>query len=863
MKTGKVRFSMLLVSVLVLLSGAMPMFAGSPLDPGGARDGVSSRPQAAGDEYWDDVFVWDRLNGGIEALATDGTQIYAGGSFTQAGRRGANHIARWDPAANGGQGSWSPLESGVDDEVYAIAMAGMQVYVGGSFTYAGGQPADNIARWDAAANGGQGAWFSLGSGVNGEVEAIAILGTQVYVGGEFTQAGGQRANHIARWDPAANGGQGSWSPLGAGVDDEVLDITVGGGQAYVGGCFTGSGSQSANHIARWDPAANGGQGAWFSLDGGVNDSVMAIAISGEQVYVGGFFTQVGDQAISGIARWDPTANGGQGAWYALGSGTGPNGWVRVITASGTQVYVGGGFEQAGGQPALNIARWDAATNGGQGAWHPLGSGIDRDVSGIAVCGTQVYVGGGFEQAGGQPALNIARWDGSAWHSVGERENRGVTSTVYALAFDGSQLYVGGAFTSAAGQVANGIARWDSAVNEGQGAWFPLGSGLGPVHAIAVSGTQVYVGGGFTQADGLPANYIARWDPAANGGQGAWFPLGNGVDSEVYAIAMAGTQVYVGGDFTQAGEQQANHIARWDPAAHGGQGAWFPLGSGANGRVYAIAAGGGQIYVGGESTLPGSYISRWDPAANGGQGDWFSLDGGVDGTVRDITIDGTQVYVGGGFTQPGNHIARWDPAANGGRGTWSALGGGTDGRVRAIAVSGTQVYAGGEFTQAGGQPANYVAHWDPGANDGQGAWAALGSGTDDQVNDVVVRGVHVYVGGNFTLAGLRSASKLARWSPPGSPESVSISGPTLAPVNRPCLYTAMVSPVTASVPITYTWSPDPQSGQGTSRATYTWSVTGAQTITVRAENVMGAVTGTLGVEVFVGQEVYLPAVLKEK
>ncbi|MDM7991976.1 MAG: FlgD immunoglobulin-like domain containing protein [Candidatus Fermentibacter sp.] len=55
----------------------------------------------------------------------------------------------------------------------------------------------------------------------------------------------------------------------------------------------------------------------------------------------------------------------------------------------------------------------------------------------------------------------------------------------------------------------------------------------------------------------------------------------------------------------------------------------------------------------------------------------------------------------------NHIARWDGSS------WSALGYGVDNNgVCTIAVNGSDVYAGGRFTQAGGNPADYVARWEP-------------------------------------------------------------------------------------------------------------------------------------------------------
>ncbi len=46
-------------------------------------------------------------------------------------------------------------------------------------------------------------WSALGSGTNGFVRALAVFddgtGPAVYVGGQFTTAGGVPANFIAKW----------------------------------------------------------------------------------------------------------------------------------------------------------------------------------------------------------------------------------------------------------------------------------------------------------------------------------------------------------------------------------------------------------------------------------------------------------------------------------------------------------------------------------------------------------------------------------------------------------------------------------------------------------------------------------------
>jgi hypothetical protein len=74
----------------------------------------------------------------------------------------------------------------------ALAMSGSDLYAGGDFTKAGGNPASRIAKWNGTN------WTALGSGLNGTVRALAVSGSDLYVGGSFTTAGGKTAAYIAR-----------------------------------------------------------------------------------------------------------------------------------------------------------------------------------------------------------------------------------------------------------------------------------------------------------------------------------------------------------------------------------------------------------------------------------------------------------------------------------------------------------------------------------------------------------------------------------------------------------------------------------------------------------------------------------------
>jgi hypothetical protein len=220
----------------------------------------------------------------------------------------------------------------------AIAICGNDLYVGGDFTDADGNSnADYIARWNGTNRNALGT-----SPLNGPVYAIAINGTtDVYVGGAFTDAGGvSGANRIARWNSTNN----TWNLVGAvnALNNTVRAIAISGNDVYVGGDFTNAGGVlGANRIARWDIANSN----WnlVGAENAINNPVRAIAISGNDVYVGGDFTNaVGNNANDYITRRTGTA------FVPLGSKTnGPFfGTVNAITVVGTDEYVGACFSTA-------------------------------------------------------------------------------------------------------------------------------------------------------------------------------------------------------------------------------------------------------------------------------------------------------------------------------------------------------------------------------------------------------------------------------------------------------------------------------------------------------------------------------------
>ena len=750
-----------------------------------------SGAKGAGDYRWaDGLNLPDGANGPVYTVVCAGTATYFGGSFSAVGNAAAKNIAKWDGTA------WSALGTGIGngvsyDVVNALAVSGNgELYAGGTFSQAGGIVANNIARWNGTA------WSALGAGaangVNGGVAALAIAGTGgVYVGGSFTQAGSIGANNIAQWNGT------SWNSLGTGIANGANSgvsalIVARSGEVYAGGGFTQAGGIAANGIAKWNGTA------WSSLGigtaNGVNNGVGAVALSGAgDVYVGGNFTRAGGMVASNVAKWNGTS------WSALGAapGYGLSGYVNALAVSVSgELYVGGYF--LGNNTGGHVMKWNGTV------WNVLGTGLvtysNSAAYALAASGNgELYVGGTFTQTAGIAASRVTKWNGTTWSSLGTGIGNGANSYVEAVAVSGrGDVYVGGSFTQVGGIIANQVAKWNGTTWSALGAGTGLGNGVnGTIYTLAVSGSsEVYVGGDFTQAGGIAAYRVAKWDGTTWSGLGT--PTNNGVGGTVYALAVSSRgEVYVGGNFTQTASIAANGLAKWDGTN------WSSLGTGAaNGVTGAVTvikvAGSGEVYVGGAFTQAGGIaannVAKWNGTA------WSSLGigaaNGVDNTVSALAVSGSgEVYAGGSFAHAGGiaatRVAKWNGT------TWSALGtgigSGVSDYVRTLAVSGSgEVYAGGIFVQAGGIVANNVAHWN-----GTG-WSSLGTGLNSFVRSVGVGANNkVYFGGGF--GGVGDISKASVCFAIYDPAAVSAT----APAARPAL---TLTPNPAHGPATLTLPP---------------------------------------------------------
>ncbi|TMQ71523.1 MAG: pyrroloquinoline quinone biosynthesis protein, partial [Candidatus Eisenbacteria bacterium] len=139
----------------------------------------------------------------------------------------------------------------------------------------------------------------------------------------------------------------------------------------------------------------------------------------------------------------------------------------------------------------------------------------------------------------------------------------------------STLYVGGYFTIIGGQQRNSLAALDKTTANAT-AWdpnpnFSLGGAV--VHALAISGSTVFVGGEMDMMNGVNRNHLAAID-LTTGKATSWDP--NALDGAVNALVLSGSTLYAGGVFTVIGGQAHSRVAALD-ATTGAPLAWTPDG----------------------------------------------------------------------------------------------------------------------------------------------------------------------------------------------------------------------------------------------------------------------------------------------
>jgi hypothetical protein len=342
------------------------------------------------------------------------------------------------------QVSWNFVAPSTIGDIRTIISDGADGwYVGGSFS----SITDSVATYTTGytrlvrlrADGTIDPAFSCPVGL-GEVRALALDSTGLYIGGNFTgtnSVGTSARNRIARVRPFNDPSPGAVDAWNPGASSVVRDLALdsANGKVYVCGEFNSIGGTGTNNslttrprIARFPTGATATVDAWnpnlTGLTGFSCNSLALDAVNGK-LYIGGNFTGLGGTGFSidpaetrrGVARLTTGASATLDAWN-------PNVTGRVDSilydAANSKLYMGGTLTSVGAtsgaditpaQTRNRVARLTTGASATLDGWDPNVSIATGDaVSAIAhdTANGFVYLGGIFTTIGGTGRNRIAR-----------------------------------------------------------------------------------------------------------------------------------------------------------------------------------------------------------------------------------------------------------------------------------------------------------------------------------------------------------------------------------------------------------------------------------------------------------------------
>ncbi len=310
-----------------------------------------------------------------------------------------------------------------------------------------------------------------------------------------------------------------------------------------------------------------------------------VVLDSGRVILGGNFTKVGPLDRTDVGAILPTGKADPGFEAST------NGDVRAIAASedGSRIFIGGTFTEVNGQPRQNLAAIDAVTGALINIWQADTTGTIPTVKSLAVHDDRLYVAGKFATIDGATkqklaALNVTTGDLVTWNT---RVNGNVNEV--RVSPDGATGWVGGTFSNIRGIDRAYFAGIDAgtglptafdrdsfggyvitvAVNPDGTVYATTENNIifayrptvssnpiwqtktsGNTHAIAVSPTELYIGGhfaGFNQPN-INRPFLASIDPAT-GAPTSWDPKATGQKSGTWALVIHGNKLHAGGLFT--------------------------------------------------------------------------------------------------------------------------------------------------------------------------------------------------------------------------------------------------------------------------------------------------------------------------
>lgn len=535
-------------------------------------------------------------------------------------------------------------------EVRGLIALGEDLIAHGDFGFVEGVACPGIARWDGT---GWAPFAAEPPFTSPRFAAYAAYNGEILAGDWVSSA--DSTTCIYRWDGTR------WAPfpwtLWAGDYTWVSRILASGGDLFAAGLFIEAGpgdtlpDLDTPFIARWNGAL------WERIESGLpwpSDRRTVVEIHDGALHAGRGSEDPGPDPVPVLARWDGSS------WTVEDLMAG----ARITTIGSYEGRLAAAFRRAAEPDRAEVGTWDGD------AWTFFGSGVkgrDARVWGLRAVGDRLFVDGDFDTAGIAPAAGIACWNGVAWDSLAPGLSRSFRFGPLAAYRD--RLIAGGSFwrTGSGLSYVPSVAEWDGT------SWRPVGAGIrGQFGQAIVADFEVYGGeliasGRFSEAGGVPAAGIARW----NGRR--WDALGEGLvfaryDPTIFEITLWDGRLVADGDLLAVSGEPSGSLALWDGFE------WNAFTPAFDGYTSKIGVHGGFLLAGGRSR---SFLAEDDQnylfAFDGtrwcrlGSGLWAGNDGNwVFPSVTALASWQGSLFVGGNFGAAGGKpvhcFARWDGAA---------------------------------------------------------------------------------------------------------------------------------------------------------------------------------------------------------
>lgn len=507
----------------------------------------------------------------------------------------------------------------ISGQVNAMALYGCRLFVGGGFWTIDGYGSPFLSALDAATSevlDWRINYLPLSGSTIAPINTLAVVGSKLFIGGTFRGIKGFMRNFLVAVDPIT-GELSSWNPSPNGAVSKLLACKTG---LYVAGDFTHIGDAPRVHLACIDPYT----GKATRWNPNPNGAIESISETRGVIYAQGAFTTIGGQLREGVAALN-AFSGLATDWKLAPLPTGSNRYL--CDAKNGVVYVAEAYAIENTQIST-LSAFDPR-DGGQPLWQ---QSMDEKISTLEISGNQSLISGKFNGYGGSLRTGLAALDVNTGAVRDWKWTFNKNFLINHLFPIGNTLYINGHYLTS---INNMPCIHFAAVNMDTGEVLTGQPSVDDgdkknVNTVCRVGNTLYMGGEFTRINGQLRNCIGAVD-MTTGELTPWNPNTNGT---VYSIIANGNTLYIGGGFTEIGGYTRNGLAAYDLTT-GQLLPWAPAGN--YDYIEDMKFYNNNLYV-------GAFNSKLD-AVNPRTGMCHPLFTDFSGAIDNLVITGQTLYAG--------------------------------------------------------------------------------------------------------------------------------------------------------------------------------------------------------------------------